>query len=60
MITCFFNRLRGNTSLVAEFGVTIFKDLATVKLLSLLFKIGLNHVDVLFIRGVIHPGVFND
>ena len=60
MVTSFFDRLRSYACLVAQFGVAIFEDFATVEFLTLGFKVLFHHVYVIFVHLVIHSGVFDD
>ncbi len=60
MVTSFLDRLRSYACLVAQFGVAVFEDFATVEFLTLSFKVLLHHVDVIFVHLMIHSGISND
>jgi hypothetical protein len=60
MVTSFLNRLGSHACLVAQFGMAVLEDLATVEFLTLSLKILLHHVDVVFVHLLVHSGISND
>jgi hypothetical protein len=60
MVTSLFNRLWGDTGLVAKLRVAVLEDFSTVKAFTLKLKILFDHINVFIVHFVVDSGVFHE